>query len=69
MGKKIRIIQLSEFSRSEPTHVNKFLGLKKKKRSTISTLYGEVLSSQQRQDREPTVAQSMSSLLPHSDLN
>ena len=31
MGKKIRIIQLSEFSRSEPTHVNKFLGLKKKK--------------------------------------
>ena len=31
MGKKIRIIQLSEFPRSEPTHVNKFLGLKKKK--------------------------------------
>jgi len=30
---------------------------------------GEVLHSQQKQDRELTVAQIMSSLLPNSDLN
>ena len=30
---------------------------------------GEALYSQQKQDREPTVAQIMDSLLPNSDLN
>ena len=30
---------------------------------------GEALHSQQKQDRELTVAQTMSSLLPNSDLN
>ena len=30
---------------------------------------GEVLYSQQKQDRELTVAQTMTSLLPHSELN
>ena len=30
---------------------------------------GEALYSQQKQDRELTVAQTMSSLLPNSDLN
>ena len=30
---------------------------------------GEALYSQQKQDREPTVAQIMNSLLPNSDLN
>ena len=31
--------------------------------------YGEAIYSQQKQDRELTVAQIMSSLLPNSDLN
>ena len=31
--------------------------------------YGEALYSQQKQDRELTMAQSMNSLLPNSDLN
>ena len=31
--------------------------------------YGEALYSQQKQDRELTVAQIMNSLLPNSDLN
>ena len=30
---------------------------------------GEALYSQQKQDRKPTVAQIMNSLLPNSDLN
>ena len=30
---------------------------------------GEALYSQQKQDQEPTVAQTMNSLLPNSDLN
>ena len=30
---------------------------------------GEALYSQQKQDEEPTVAQTMNSLLPNSDLN
>ena len=30
---------------------------------------GEALYSQQKQDKEPTVAQTMNSLLPNSDLN
>ena len=30
---------------------------------------GEILDSQQKQDRELTVAQTMNSLLPNSDLN
>ena len=30
---------------------------------------GEALNSQQKQDRELTVAQTMNSLLPNSDLN
>ena len=31
--------------------------------------YGEALYSQQKQDQELTVAQTMNSLLPNSDLN
>ena len=69
-GEKVEVVTDSNDTREDSTHghhqmVNKEVRLIR----CFAAKDGEALYSQQKQDRELTVAQIMNSLLPNTDLN